>query len=67
MAMGKSALRLPDIVRVIVCSEDIDVSENDIFETVKFLLQDNICQEPKTLFKIGKMVNDQIEYEKAFC
>ena len=62
--MSKRALRLPDIVEAIACNcDDIAISENDIYETIEILLR--ITQKPATVFRIGKMVNNAVEYEKA--
>jgi hypothetical protein len=40
-----------------------DVSEKDIFDTVEFLIGIPSTS-PALLFKIGRMVNKEVEYEK---
>jgi len=55
-------VKLKDIVKALVNDDDISVSENDIVETVEFLVA--ACQKPRSVFKIGKIVNEAIEYEK---
>ena len=57
-------MKLPDVVKALMCGENINVSDDDIVETVRFLISDSVCHKPKVLFRIGKMVADTVEYEK---
>ena len=56
-------LQLQDIVKTLVINNDI--TDKEIVETVKFLMQDNICHNPKTFRKIVKILNEDMEYEDA--
>ena len=57
-------MKLQDIVKALIADERISISDDELVETVRFLICDSVCHKPKTLFKIGKLVNDAIEYEK---
>ena len=54
---------LYDIVAALV--QDNDVSEVEIIDTIQLLLDDSICQKRSTVFKVGKMVQGMVDYEKA--
>lgn len=55
-------MKLQDVVGAIV--RDQGVTPNEIVATVLYLLQDDVCQDQKTLFKIWKSIKDDVEYER---
>ena len=61
----KSQLKLVDIVRAIVVNDGIAITDEDIVQTVKFLIQDNVCRSPKAFNRIVKMVKEEGDWEDA--
>jgi hypothetical protein len=54
-------LQLHDVVETLVVNNEI--TDKEIIETIKFLIQDNICRSPKTFKKIVKIINEEMEFE----
>ena len=55
-------LNLYEIVMAV--TQDEQISEKELIDTVEFLMEE-VCQERRTLFKVGEMIQKMVDYEKA--
>lgn len=60
-------MKLYDVVRSLIETNGIYISNKDIEETIMFLLQDDVLDDSRVIVRIAKHVNEQVEYDKAQC
>ena len=58
-------MKLNEIIADLMESDLSDISQQEIVDTIKYLIQDSICTDRDTLLKIGRIVKSEVDYERG--